>query len=324
MRAVSPLIASIGSPLPRGDRRHRAGGRSSSASSPSWSSFGFIRTSTHMIRAQVSWWPGNVSVGGTHIHHLVWGILLLLLFGWIGVAGVPGIAVAGDRRRLLRDRRRAHPRRVRALAQPRGRLLGEAGAPLHRRRDRRRGDRAPVPGRLPRLDRRGPTASRTRSSPSSAGSASSESALALVNVSKEKFGMALLGLFFPPVAVWSAPSAWQAELAVGRSLLPPSAAASGPSSAIKGPRGEPFWKRGPGLATGWSRPTCRAEPSWPASASRAARLGGWQHQLVEHDPERRRGRDGEQRAQDPGQVRARPAPRRSPPPGSPSARRPCT
>jgi hypothetical protein len=33
--------------------------------------FGFIRTSTHMIRAQVSWWPGNVSVGGTHVHHLV-------------------------------------------------------------------------------------------------------------------------------------------------------------------------------------------------------------------------------------------------------------
>jgi hypothetical protein len=47
-------------------------------------SFGFIRTSAHMIRAQVSWWPGNVEVGGTHIHHLVWGILLLLLFGYIG------------------------------------------------------------------------------------------------------------------------------------------------------------------------------------------------------------------------------------------------
>ena len=47
-------------------------------------SFGFIRTSAHMIRAQVSWWPGNVEVGGTHIHHLVWGILLLLLFGYVG------------------------------------------------------------------------------------------------------------------------------------------------------------------------------------------------------------------------------------------------
>src|SRR3954469_7322937 len=52
--------------------------------------FGFIRTSAHMIRAQVSWWPGNVSVGGTHIHHLVWGILLLLVCGYIGVAIHPG------------------------------------------------------------------------------------------------------------------------------------------------------------------------------------------------------------------------------------------
>jgi hypothetical protein len=47
-------------------------------------SFGFIRTSAHMIRAQVSWWPGNVQVGGTHVHHLVWGILLLLIFGYVG------------------------------------------------------------------------------------------------------------------------------------------------------------------------------------------------------------------------------------------------
>jgi hypothetical protein len=52
--------------------------------------FGFIRTSTHMIKAQVSWWPGNVSVGGTHIHHLVWGILLLLICGYVGVAIHPG------------------------------------------------------------------------------------------------------------------------------------------------------------------------------------------------------------------------------------------
>ena len=48
--------------------------------------FAFIRTSAHMIRAQVKWWPGNVSVGGTHIHHLVWGILLILICGYIAVA----------------------------------------------------------------------------------------------------------------------------------------------------------------------------------------------------------------------------------------------
>jgi hypothetical protein len=53
-------------------------------------SFGFIRTSAHMIRAQVSWWPGNVETkGGTHIHHLVWGILLLLVAGYVGVAVAP-------------------------------------------------------------------------------------------------------------------------------------------------------------------------------------------------------------------------------------------
>jgi hypothetical protein len=52
-------------------------------------SFGFIRTSAHLIRAQVRWWPGNVEVGGTHIHHLVWGILLLLIAGYVGVAIAP-------------------------------------------------------------------------------------------------------------------------------------------------------------------------------------------------------------------------------------------
>jgi hypothetical protein len=50
-------------------------------------SFGFIRTSAHMIRAQVSWWPGNVETkSGTHVHHLVWGILLLLSMGYVGIS----------------------------------------------------------------------------------------------------------------------------------------------------------------------------------------------------------------------------------------------
>jgi hypothetical protein len=50
-------------------------------------SFGFIRTSAHLIRAQVSWWPGNVETkSGTHIHHLVWGILLLMTMGYLGLA----------------------------------------------------------------------------------------------------------------------------------------------------------------------------------------------------------------------------------------------
>lgn len=43
-----------------------------------------------MIRAQVRWWPGNVEVGGTHIHHLVWGICLMMIVGYIGVTIAPG------------------------------------------------------------------------------------------------------------------------------------------------------------------------------------------------------------------------------------------
>jgi hypothetical protein len=51
--------------------------------------FGFIRTSAHMIRAQVRWWPGNVDVHGVHIHHLVWGILLMLVLGYVSIAVSP-------------------------------------------------------------------------------------------------------------------------------------------------------------------------------------------------------------------------------------------
>ena len=51
--------------------------------------FAFIRTSTHLIRAQVKWWPGNVEVHGTHIHHLVWGILLMLVVGYFAIGFAP-------------------------------------------------------------------------------------------------------------------------------------------------------------------------------------------------------------------------------------------
>ena len=46
-------------------------------------SFGFIRFSTRMIRAEVSWWPGNVTPGGLHIHHLVFGIVLMMFSGFL-------------------------------------------------------------------------------------------------------------------------------------------------------------------------------------------------------------------------------------------------
>jgi hypothetical protein len=53
-------------------------------------SFGFIRFSTRMIRAQVSWWPGNIDTGGVHVHHMVFGIVLLLLCGFLNFALDPG------------------------------------------------------------------------------------------------------------------------------------------------------------------------------------------------------------------------------------------
>ena len=48
-------------------------------------SFGFIRTSARLMRSpKVPWWPGSVTTeGGLHLHHLVWGISLLLLSGFV-------------------------------------------------------------------------------------------------------------------------------------------------------------------------------------------------------------------------------------------------
>lgn len=47
--------------------------------------FLFIRTSARLIRSpKVSWWPGSVTTkGGLHLHHLVWGIVLILVSGFL-------------------------------------------------------------------------------------------------------------------------------------------------------------------------------------------------------------------------------------------------
>jgi hypothetical protein len=55
------------------------------------SSFVFIRISVRMIRARVRWWPGNITPGGLHIHHMVFGVGALL------VAGIGVFATAGSR-----------------------------------------------------------------------------------------------------------------------------------------------------------------------------------------------------------------------------------
>ncbi|MEZ0068876.1 hypothetical protein ABIA32_004917 [Streptacidiphilus sp. MAP12-20] len=46
-------------------------------------SFLFIRFSVRMIRRGVKWWPGNVTPGGLHIHHVVFGVFFLLVAGFV-------------------------------------------------------------------------------------------------------------------------------------------------------------------------------------------------------------------------------------------------
>jgi len=57
--------------------------------------FGIVRGITHLIRAGVGPFH-NVTSGGLHIHHLVWGILLLLVVGyaWLLEIGVGSSWVA--------------------------------------------------------------------------------------------------------------------------------------------------------------------------------------------------------------------------------------
>jgi hypothetical protein len=55
-------------------------------------SFLFIRTSARLMRSpKVPWWPGSVKTsGGLHLHHLVWGIFLLMVAGFLGFVTDPG------------------------------------------------------------------------------------------------------------------------------------------------------------------------------------------------------------------------------------------
>jgi hypothetical protein len=52
-------------------------------------SFGFIRMSARLMRSpRVPWWPGSVvSDSGVHLHHLVWGIVAMMVAGTISFAG---------------------------------------------------------------------------------------------------------------------------------------------------------------------------------------------------------------------------------------------
>ncbi|HZK16268.1 MAG TPA: hypothetical protein VFC52_06745 [Solirubrobacterales bacterium] len=53
-------------------------------------SFAFIRMSTRLMRSpKVPWWPGSVvSDSGVHLHHLVFGIVTMMIAGTLGLAAL--------------------------------------------------------------------------------------------------------------------------------------------------------------------------------------------------------------------------------------------
>lgn len=55
--------------------------------------FGLTRFITHSIRADRFSWLGDVEAGDVHIHHLVWGICLLLVAGLLAVAVQPPLEI---------------------------------------------------------------------------------------------------------------------------------------------------------------------------------------------------------------------------------------
>ena len=61
--------------------------------------FGLTRLATHRMRAGLGLHP--VLIGGTHVHHLVWGILLLLVVGYLGLVQPRAERDAGALGRLM-------------------------------------------------------------------------------------------------------------------------------------------------------------------------------------------------------------------------------
>jgi len=45
-----------------------------------------IRVSVRLIRARVRWWPGNLTAGSLHVHHMVFGVVLTAAGGIAGLA----------------------------------------------------------------------------------------------------------------------------------------------------------------------------------------------------------------------------------------------
>ena len=83
--------------------------------------FAVVRGITHAIRAERGPFK-NITPGGRHIHHMTFGITGLLTVGYLWLLEI-GIDEQRRASRLTsiayRQRRRAHARRVRTVAEPR-------------------------------------------------------------------------------------------------------------------------------------------------------------------------------------------------------------
>jgi hypothetical protein len=79
------LIAAIVSVDPFGERLRPGTGAAFVVLVAFVVAFLAIRTSARLTRS-VSWWPGGVQSGDVHIHHLVWGICLMMLCGFLAFA----------------------------------------------------------------------------------------------------------------------------------------------------------------------------------------------------------------------------------------------
>jgi hypothetical protein len=85
VRSSATVIAAILDFDPLGDRVHPGRSAAVVVLGAFLISFLAIRTSARLTRS-VSWWPGGVESDGVHIHHLVWGICLMLLCGFLAFA----------------------------------------------------------------------------------------------------------------------------------------------------------------------------------------------------------------------------------------------